>query len=248
MRQRRDKASKRFAGRVTLQHCCRSAQRAAARRIGTLAAALLWTQFLALGGLARADEPDQSLVLPEYRLDTLRPASARAPALPGIASLGGGQEFRFSLPASFGFDSLGGVSLEDLGSPLDRPRATYRYTWFSRPGWDVKIGLSTTLDQDSSWQRFIGSTADRLRVGTLPTMHFSGESRLADRWLLSVNAEGLRTARGQGLDMDLRVDYSLNRDVGLFGSYRLTDSSGDLTEMSGFVPSNSAQFGVRLRF
>ena len=248
MQQRRDTASKRFVGRMVLQRCCKSAQRAGARRIGALAAALLWTQLLALGGLARADETDQSLVRPEYRLDTLRPAGTRAPALPGIASLGGGQEFRFSLPASFGFDSLSGVSLEDLGNPLDRPRATYRYTWFSRPGWDVKIGLSTTLDQNSSWQRFIGSTSDRLHAATLPTMHFSGESRLADRWLLSVNAEGLRTARGQGLDMDFRVDYSLNRDVGLFGSYRVTDSSGDWTEMSGFVPSNSAQFGVRLRF
>lgn len=184
----------------------------------------------------------------QYRLAMPPTGSALAPAW-GEAPLHSGQEFVFHLPASFRFDSLAGINLEDLGSPLERPRATYRYTWFSRPGWDLKVGLSTSLDAGTPWQRFVSSSPmDHLRVGSLPTMHFASEGRLTDRWLLSVSAEGLRTARGQGLDMDLRVDYSLTRDVALFGSYRLTDSSGEGAEVYGFVPSNSAQFGVRLRF
>jgi len=184
----------------------------------------------------------------QYRLDTLTPALNPAPGLSGVARLGGGQEFLFALPASFGIDSLAPGRLDDLSTPFDRPRATYRYTWFSRPSWDVKIGLSTTLDPGNSWQRFLAPTPDHLRVGSLPSMHLSSQSRLAERWLLSVNAEGMRTARGQGLDMDLRVDYSLTRNVALFGSYRLTDSTGEVPEFYGFVPSNSARFGVRLRF
>jgi hypothetical protein len=191
-----------------------------------------------------ADTP----VPPQYRLSTLSPAFARAPALPGVATLGSRQEVLFSLPASFGFDLLSGGFLDDMGSPLERPRATYRYTWFSDPGWDVKVGLSTTVDGGSGWQRYLAAGSDHLRVGSLPSMHFSSEGRLADRWLLSVSAEGLLTGRGQGLDMDLRVDYSLTRNVALFGSYRLTDSNGDVPELYGFVPSNSARFGVRLRF
>ncbi len=184
----------------------------------------------------------------EYRLDSVAPAIAPAPGLTGVAALGGGQEFLFSLPAAFGIDSLAHAKLDDLGSALDRPRATYRYTWFSRPTWDVKIGLSATFDSGSAWQRSLSLSPDRMRVGSLPSMHLSGESRLADHWLLSVNAEGMRTARGQGVDMDLRVDYSLSRNMAVFGSYRLTDSTGDVPEYYGFVPSNSARFGVRLRF
>jgi hypothetical protein len=197
---------------------------------------------------ASANLAVDSAVPPEYRLSTLAPAIMRAPALPGVAALGAGQEVLFSLPAAFGFDLLSQGSLEDLGSPLDRPRATYRYTWFSRPSWDIKVGLSANIDPANTWQRYFSAGSDHLRAGSLPSMHFSSEGRLADRWLLSVSAEGMLAPRGQGLDMDLRVDYSLTRNVALFGSYRLTDSTGGVPEFYGFVPANSARFGVRLRF
>jgi hypothetical protein len=193
---------------------------------------------------ANADSP----VPAQYRLSTLSPAFARAALLPGVASLGAGQEFLFTLPAGVGFDLMSRGTLDDLGSPLDRPRATYRYTWFSDPSWDVKVGLSATVDNDTSWQHFFTAGADHLRAGSLPSMHFSSEGRLTDRWLLSVSAEGMLTGRGQGIDMDLRVDYSLTRNVALFGSYRLTDSTGGVPELYGFVPANAARFGVRLRF
>ena len=207
--------------------------------------------LLCCGALASAMPAlgaDDSLAAPDYRLSTLAPALTRAPALPGVAALGAGQEVLFSLPAAFDFDLLAPGPLEDLGGPLDRLRATYRYTWFSRPSWDFKVGLSTVVDNGNSWQRYLSPSADRLRAGYLPSMHVSSESRLADRWLLSVSADGMLTGRGQGLDMDLRVDYSLTRNVALFGSYRLTDSTGEVPEFYGFIPSNTARFGVRLRF
>ena len=185
---------------------------------------------------------------PPYRLYALEPTGTTVPDLPGVRTLGQGSEFLFTIPATFSFDSLTGLNVEDLGNPLDRPRATVRYTWFSHPSWDIKIGLSTTLQPGSSWQRFFSSTPDHLRVGALPTMHLSGQSRLADRWLLSINAEGLHTPRGQGLDMDLRIDYSLSPTFALFGGYRLTDSTGEGQDVYGFLPSNSARLGVRLRF
>ena len=187
-------------------------------------------------------------VAPQYRLSTLPTAYARLPALPGVATMGAGQEMLFSLPATFGFGLLSRGTLDDLSSPLDRPRATYRYTWFSHPSWDVKVGLSTTVDNSSMWQRFFLAGTDHLRAGGLPSMHIASEGHLSDRWLWSVSAEGLLTGRGQGVDMDLRVDYSLGRDVALFGSYRLTDSTGEVPELFGFVPANSARLGVRLRF
>lgn len=214
------------------------------------ASAVAVTLTLAGGTAAAADGAGSAHDLPvpaEYRLESLTPVTP-APGLNGVAALGGGQEFLFSLPAAFAIDSLTHANLDDLGSVLDRPRATYRYTWFSRPSWDVKIGMSATLDTSSNWLRSLYLTPDRLHASSLPSMHLSSQSRLADHWLLSVNAEGLRTTRGQGVDMDLRVDYSLSRNMAVFGSYRLTDSSGEVPEFYGFVPSNSAHFGVRLRF
>jgi hypothetical protein len=79
-------------------------------------------------------------------------------------------------------------------------------------------------------------------------MHLSSTGRLSDNWLLTLNADGLRTARGQALDLDLRVDYSLTRQFALYGGYRLTDTGGEAQDVYGTGPSNSANFGVRFRF
>ena len=191
---------------------------------------------------ARAQEAS---VPARYRLADLPPVAADGEAADAAADRA---EFLYSLPATFSFDSLTGLDVGALGNALDRPRATVRYRWFSHPSWDIKVGLSATRDPSADGMRFFAGTAERLHAGGLPTMHLFGEGRLADRWMLSVNAEGLRTARGLGLDMDLRVDYSLTRYMALFGSYRMTDSTGEGQDVYGFLPSNAARLGVRLRF
>jgi hypothetical protein len=200
-------------------------------------------------GIAQADAgagaAGSSAIPTQYRLDTVMPTASSLPELPGSAALASPPEVLYNLPVSFGVDSLSGFNFDDLGSPLDRPHATVRYHAFSASGWDMKIGMSTAFDARSDWQRF---SLGQIRPTNLPTMHIYGSSRLADRWMLSVSAEGLMTPHGQGLDMDLRVDYSLSDNIALFGSYRLTDSSGEAPEIYGFLPSNSARFGVRLRF
>jgi len=183
-----------------------------------------------------------------YRLAGLPPPGLELPALPGLSALGSRSEFLFTLPATFSFDSVTGINADNLGSVLDRPRATVRYTWFSHPGWEMKIGLSTTLEPGNTWQRFLSPSSDRLRVSALPTMHLAGEGQLADNWLVSLSAEGMRSQRSQGIDMDFRVDYRLKPNMALFGSYRMIDSTRDGQDIYGFLPSNSARFGVRLRF
>jgi hypothetical protein len=200
---------------------------------------------LCLGAEARADEPAAQPVPSEYRLNGYVPSqvadSARTDAL-------GPPEFFFHLPSSFIYDSLAGVNPDAVGGPLDHARATLRYTWLSNPTWAMKIGLSTTLEPDTTWQRLMLAASDRSRLNPMPAMHLSGQSQISDRWMLSLDAEGQHWARGQSLDMDLRIDYHLTPSLALFGSYRLTDNFGENNEYVGFPVSNSARFGVRLRF
>ena len=108
---------------------------------GALVKRLLGTFFLSYGALASAgptappvgaSDPDREAASPtDYRLITLAQPGARMPMLPGVTSLGGGQELLFSLPADYGFDLLSHASLDDAIGPLDRLRATYRYTWLA---------------------------------------------------------------------------------------------------------------------
>jgi hypothetical protein len=130
----------------------------------------------------------------------------------------------------------------DSGWTLDPLRATYRYTFFERRDWAWKVGVTTRLGETAG-----PAAADRVRLGSLPLVHFAGEGRLGKNWLLTLDADGLMTTRGRALDLGVRVNYALTRSVYVFGGYRLSDHylEGDETS-PGLV--NSANVGVRYRF
>ncbi len=174
--------------------------------------------------------------------------------LEATAPLAPRHELRFSAWAigRSGLDALPGVSLATLATDaslrLDPARATYRYTFLAYDDWAWKLGVSTNLRDFGDALRPGLGFSDRLRFGALPLLHVGGEGRLAARWRLAFDAEGLMTPRGRTLDLGLRVNYSLTPNFLLFGGYRLTDSAGDAEEFYGAGLSNAANFGVRYRF
>jgi hypothetical protein len=230
------------------------------RKFSSRAGLLLSVGSAALlaSGAAWADAgavPATDLESPDYHLTGSLSRTLSGTMVESAASLGSRQEFRLTtvsndLRLRLG-ESFGDPLLGDNSFGLDRPRATYRYTWLSLRDWDFKVGLSATLDQFGPFFRTGASSAATgpwPRFGSLPLMHLSSTGRLSDNWLLTLNADGLRTARGQALDLDLRVDYSLTRQFALYGGYRLTDTGGEAQDVYGTGPSNSANFGVRFRF
>jgi hypothetical protein len=129
---------------------------------------------------------------------------------------------------------------------LDPLRATYRYTFLERSDWAWKVGLTTRLG-DIDPTRAAATSIDRARFGGLPQVHLAGQGRLAKDWLLTLDADGLLTARGRALDLGVRVNYVLSRSVYLFGGYRLSDHYFEGEDISLGL-TNSANVGVRYRF
>jgi hypothetical protein len=178
--------------------------------------------------------------------------------LEATTSIAPRHELRFSTwtAGRTGFDSLAGASSATLSSALsaepglrlDPARATYRYTFLAQRDWAWKLGVSSNLRELGETVRPGLTTSDRFRFGTLPLLHFAGEGRLAPRWRLAFDADGLMTPRGRTFDLGLRVNYSLTRNVLLYGGYRLTDSGGDAEEFYGAGLSNAANVGLRYRF
>ncbi len=175
--------------------------------------------------------------------------------LEGLASLDSRQEFKFSTVSTgryyglYGLNEFGPGALRlDNTVGLDQPRATYRYTWLSSRDLNLKVGLTSNLLQLGSSVRS-GFSAP-LQFGSLPQLHLSGVGRLADNWHISVDADGMWTARGRSLDLGLHVGYSLTRSMQLFGGYRMTDYWGDAAEdvYGSNATVNSANVGLRYRF
>ena len=230
----------------------------AARALSSLLPfAVLAAMLSTSSGVAHAGEgswsdrtwPDASMAYSFNQWSIVPVTGAR---LEGGARLDDRQELRFTTISTGpgGYYNVAdlwpaGVRL-DSAAGLDQPRATYRYTWFSMRDLDLKVGLTSNLSQLGPTMR--NSLSSPARFGALPQMHLSGVGRLTDSWHVSVDADGLWTARGRSLDLGLHVDYSLNRSVQLFGGYRLTDFSGDAEDFYGSGTSNAANVGLRFRF
>ena len=172
--------------------------------------------------------------------------------LEGQARLDSRQEFKLSTISTgpyglFGANDFGPGALRlDNTVGLNQTRATYRYTWLSMRELDLKVGLTSNLSQLGP---SLGSGfASPLRFGNLPLMHVSGVGRLTGNWRVTLDADGLWTARGRSLDLGLNVDYSLSRSMQLFGGFRMTDYGGDAEDIYGSGTTNSANLGLRYRF
>ncbi len=185
-----------------------------------------------------------------------------------LASLSAGADARWQIESAIGLgsrqqlrltSSAAGLALTPawlstsplspmLGSgPRFDSRATWRYTVMERPGWAWRVGLTAPLG-DRDPRRLTLASDSRVRFGSLPMLHMAGETSLAARWHLGVDADGLMTARGRAFELGLRVSYQLAPNLAVTGGYRLSDGWGDGEEVVGAGLSNSANVGLRLRF
>lgn len=164
-------------------------------------------------------------------------------------------ELRFSTTPLDGADyarALDGVSFATLSNAptlrLDPYRATYRYTFLEQNDWRWKVGVTTNLRTLGDALRPGLTIGQRLRLGSMPQLHFAGEGRLADKWRVAFDADSPTTLRGRALDLGVRVSYSLSPNFSLYGGYHLTDPAAEGDDASTGGLANSASVGMRLRF
>jgi hypothetical protein len=227
---------------------------ASARKIGSSGHTAVAILGLCLGSpaaLAAAPAPSEhaETALNYSLVDTLLPAtrwSQPSSLLPLEASAGlsARHEIRLTaMPTAYDAALLGGAT----ALRFESPRATYRYTLVQRPSWAWKVGMSSNLREAGELLR-IGGAHERSRFGAIPLMHVGGEARLAARWRLAVDADGLMTARGRTIDIGLRVNYRMSPSFSLYGGWHLSESGGEAEESYGAGVTNAANFGVRFRF
>lgn len=232
--------------------------------VAALAGSSVACLLLSFAGTAlaneRADAADSDVAGPLYRLIDTVPVSVsrwmqpmsglRLETAAGLTATGLSHrhEVRLSAvplaPSWTTYDPMPGAISSYSSYGLDPSRATYRYTFVERTNWALKVGVSTNVREFTDGFR----TAERTRFGALPLMHVAGEGRLAQRWRLAFDADGLMTARGRAFEIGLRVNYAMSHNFSLYGGWRATESGGDAEDFYGSGFANTANVGVRLRF
>jgi hypothetical protein len=144
--------------------------------------------------------------------------------------------------------SYGAADPGMLRAGFDGPRATYRYTVLESTSWAWRVGLTAPIGEP----QFALGAGGIAHYAGLPLMHLSSSGRLGQRWQLNVDADGMRTAHGRALDLDLRLDYGVANNLYVYGGYRLFEAGGDAEDAYAYAygnpPTNSANVGIRYRF
>lgn len=224
-----------------------------ARRVSSGVAIVLAAALTALPALAQPTaDSDSPTAAALYRLiDTPLLTSARwggpqsSLRLEAAAGLAPRHELRLTSTASGAAPPPG-----DLASTLrlDAARATYRYTVVERNDWAWQVGLTANLREFGDGLRAGITSGERPRFGALPMVHMAGQGRLAERWRLHFDADGMLTARGRSVDLGLSVNYLLAPNMSFFGGYRLSEAAGEAEELNLPGLNNSANLGLRYRF
>jgi hypothetical protein len=114
-------------------------------------------------------------------------------------------------------------------------RLGYRWRFNDGERWTLWLGFSAKV-RDAKIALSQGDTSSEdTDVGFVPLLSFAADYRLADRWRLIFDFEGLAGGPGRALDVALKVGYDFNEKWGLTAGYRTVEGGADIEEVYNFA-------------
>jgi hypothetical protein len=165
-----------------------------------------------------------------------------------LAPLGFTGTDRLERPVSFdGVTFPAGVPTEATYR-FDTYRLTYRYRLVCRPRWNLRVGATVLLrDAEIGLDQGVRQ-ATKTDLGVVPLLHLDAEVRLAPRWRLVFDADGLAAEQGRAFDVALKVHYDLTDRWNVGVGYRTIEGGADNDEVYTFAWIHQAVLSVGYRF
>ena len=114
-------------------------------------------------------------------------------------------------------------------------RATYRYTFFDRGDWRLRIG-ATGLVRDAKIELKQGNTsAKKENIGFAPLLHFDAEYRLSRSTALIADFDGFAVPQGRVIDLALKINHDLTDRWSLGLGYRTLEGGSDNDDVYNFA-------------
>ena len=125
---------------------------------------------------------------------------------------------------------------------------TYRYTFFDRDAWQLRVGFTGVVRDADVALRQGARRANDDNVGFVPTLHLSGDYRLADRWRFSFDFDGLAGGPGRLFDVALKLEHDLSENWRVGAGYRTLEGGVDSDDVYNFAWLHYAVLSLDYRF
>ena len=127
-------------------------------------------------------------------------------------------------------------------------RVTYRYTFFDRTDWRLRIG-ATGLVRDAKIELKQGNTsAQKENIGFAPLLHFDAQYRLSRSTALIIDFDGLVVPQGRAIDLALKINHDLTDRWSLGWGYRTLEGGSDNDDVYNFAWLHFVFMSVGFKF
>lgn len=127
-------------------------------------------------------------------------------------------------------------------------KLTYRYTFPDRGAWRWRIGFTGVIRDANIELRQDSLRANDDDLGFVPALHVSGEYRFSDRWLFTLDFDGLAGGPGRLFDVALKLEYDLTDRWRIGGGYRTLEGGADTDDVYTFAWLHYGVLNVSYRF
>ena len=127
-------------------------------------------------------------------------------------------------------------------------RLTYRYKLKDNNRWKLWIGGSLKVRDAKIGLRQGDTTSKDTDLGLVPLLYFAADYRLAQRWHVLFDFDGLAGGPGRAIDLSLKLRYDINDRWAVTAGYRMLEGGVDIDEVYNFAWFNSAVVSGVYRF
>jgi hypothetical protein len=127
-------------------------------------------------------------------------------------------------------------------------RLTYRYRLKDGDRWKLWIGGSLKVRDAKIELRQGETTSKDTDLGLVPLLYFAADYRVAQRWHVLFDFDGLAGGPGRAIDLSLKLRYDVNDHWAVTAGYRMLEGGADIDEVYNFAWFNSAVVSGIYRF
>jgi len=130
---------------------------------------------------------------------------------------------------------------------FDSYRLTYRRTFFKGTNYTIGLGLTGKIRDAAIEVRNGTLTSEKTNTGFVPLINFKIDYFLSRKISARLEGDALVGPQGRAEDIFAGINYRINKQLSIFGGYRMLEGGADVDSVYNFTFLHYASLGVIIK-